>query len=371
MEKPNPLKDAILSGNPDRVRVALRDGGDIEYRDEVGFDPLMDAAYRVGSRRPSRLLELLQVLIDHGAKLDGVSKYRETALRGLSRKGWFDAVQLLLQAGADDSMLNWTPLMKAVAFGSIDEVRDSLKRSPDLEQRDWLDRTAFLLAATRGDTEITQLLLDAGADIEARSWCGHPSLFHAITGHSPRMVRWLLETGAEVDQRDSYGNTALIEAVESDDLDCVNILLDAGADVHVDNNGTPATRALSREVCDRLIDAGADIAHINHRVMLGLPDRDEELLNFVSDSDYRRAWTRRFGRDNPERMQEPFWELMIRAGVPGFVARDRLGMDISIWDGPAWSAQRFGQTLTLLPDGRFIQIAGEHEDSYDPGLLHL
>ena len=34
-------------------------------------------------------------------------------------------------------------------------------------------------------------------------------------------------------------------------------------------------------------------------------------------------------------------------------------------DCPVWCAQRFGQSLTLLPDGRAIQIGGEHEDYYD------
>jgi hypothetical protein len=31
-----------------------------------------------------------------------------------------------------------------------------------------------------------------------------------------------------------------------------------------------------------------------------------------------------------------------------------------------WCAQRFGQSISFLPDGRIIQVAGEHEDSYDP-----
>ena len=32
---------------------------------------------------------------------------------------------------------------------------------------------------------------------------------------------------------------------------------------------------------------------------------------------------------------------------------------------PVWSHDRFGMSLTRLPDGRFIQFAGEHEDYYD------
>ena len=35
---------------------------------------------------------------------------------------------------------------------------------------------------------------------------------------------------------------------------------------------------------------------------------------------------------------------------------------------PVWCAARFGQSLTLLPDGRAVQIGGEHEDYYDPNF---
>ena len=34
--------------------------------------------------------------------------------------------------------------------------------------------------------------------------------------------------------------------------------------------------------------------------------------------------------------------------------------------GPIWCTARFGKTTTNLPDGTTVEIAGEHEDSYDP-----
>ncbi|WP_235526304.1 kelch repeat-containing protein [Nostoc piscinale] len=36
------------------------------------------------------------------------------------------------------------------------------------------------------------------------------------------------------------------------------------------------------------------------------------------------------------------------------------------WQDKAWSYARFGRTITQLPDGRIVEIAGEHEDYYDP-----
>ena len=52
--------------------------------------------------------------------------------------------------------------------------------------------------------------------------------------------------------------------------------------------------------------------------------------------------------------------------MTGYVANKHFGGPSSLDAGPVWCAQRFGQTVTLLPDGRAVQIAGEHEDHYDP-----
>ena len=74
----------------------------------------------------------------------------------------------------------------------------------------------------------------------------------------------------------------------------------------------------------------------------------------------------RFGQANPERMNNPFWEWMIRTRLDGFQANEKLQGPDSCSAGPIWCFRRFGQSSTRLPDGREILIAGEHEDSYDP-----
>ena len=57
---------------------------------------------------------------------------------------------------------------------------------------------------------------------------------------------------------------------------------------------------------------------------------------------------------------------MIRAGVTGYEGALRFGAGSEQVTRPVWCAQRFGQSMTFLPDGRIVQIAGEHEDHYDP-----
>ena len=57
---------------------------------------------------------------------------------------------------------------------------------------------------------------------------------------------------------------------------------------------------------------------------------------------------------------------MVASGISGYQAADHVGDKRGIQRDPVWCAQRYGQPLSFLPDGRIIQIGGEHEDHYDP-----
>jgi hypothetical protein len=74
----------------------------------------------------------------------------------------------------------------------------------------------------------------------------------------------------------------------------------------------------------------------------------------------------RFGSANPERMNNPVWEWLVRSKLDAYQATQRLGGPSALKAGPGWCFERFGQSSTQLPDGRVVLIAGEHEDYYDP-----
>jgi hypothetical protein len=86
----------------------------------------------------------------------------------------------------------------------------------------------------------------------------------------------------------------------------------------------------------------------------------------LSTDDYLKDRHPRFGSTNPEAMNLPLWREMVKFGWWAYGVHQLYGVTEEIPDKPTWCFDRFGQSLTLLPDGRSIAIAGEHEDAYDP-----
>jgi hypothetical protein len=74
----------------------------------------------------------------------------------------------------------------------------------------------------------------------------------------------------------------------------------------------------------------------------------------------------RFGASNPAVLSNPVWEWLIRTRIDAYQATKEFKSDSSFNLGPCWCFMRYGQSTTILPDGRKIYIAGEHEDDYDP-----
>lgn len=365
------LAKALAAGDLREVRALVDRGVDLHYRRSEGYEALLDAVHGRDVFRDDGLIGLLQFLIAHRVQLNEISSYGESGLRVLSRLGRFDAVGLLLDAGADEAQLAWTPLIKAVALGTLDDVQLLLDGGAALEGRDWWSRTAWLVAVQAGDVAKASLLAERGADLEAVGRCGKPALFFAIQCHRTAILRWLLDLGFDVERTDEFGSTALMEAVEAGYEEGVELLLGAGVQFDREHNGgTALGAARTRGMVVRLLEAGADPRYLSQegcRSVVGLPaEPDEALLEGVSEVDFRRARTRRFGATNPERMEEPFWLGMIRSGVNGYQATVQFKGPSSMGTAPVWCAQRFGQTLTFLPDGRVVQIGGEHEDYYDP-----
>jgi hypothetical protein len=86
----------------------------------------------------------------------------------------------------------------------------------------------------------------------------------------------------------------------------------------------------------------------------------------VSREEFLQWRSPRLGRANPERMDNPVWAWLVKSKLSAYQASDEFAGPSAFASGPGWCFSRFGQSSTLLSDGRLVFIAGEHEDHYDP-----
>jgi len=156
----------------------------------------------------------------------------------------------LLAAGACDQGPK-TPLTQAAVRNDVAALRQLLDdgHTADEGGDSW---TALIWASRSGSIEAINLLLDSGADVNqpgstGDDWDATP-LQHAILARQPAAVRLLLDRGADLNRGAGSGSLApLFLAAGDTDPAILKLLLAHGADPTVeDENGvTPLSRAVS------------------------------------------------------------------------------------------------------------------------------
>jgi ankyrin repeat protein len=216
-----------------------REPGRREYLEQItenGNTPLQFAA-RYGH------LEAVQILLDHGADINARDSSILTALLLAAWARHDNVVDLLLNKQAeigfpsDDGFDLY--LDHKVVDGYI-KVLENLKSSGEnFSNRIKAKNGTIPLSAAiqAGKKELAGLLLHYGADIETRNRIGNTPLAEAAYNADHILVKALLQRGANLEARNNDGETPLIaSACLMPDLgrrDCINALLDNGADIDV------------------------------------------------------------------------------------------------------------------------------------------
>jgi ankyrin repeat protein len=379
-----PLHLAIKNGDLSKVKCLVSAGANLTYKSSSGYDAMLDAAHST----PESSIELFRYLLDHGAPVNGASKYGETALNVASRNVRMDVVRLLLERGADVEPLRWSDLAKAVALGSVEDVERALHGGVDLLQRDRWGRTPWMLSLELGDFDKAKCVYRAGVDRDLRGHANRSAV--AIAAHVGHMglLNWLIDEGFGLEDRDDFDNTPLMLATAAGNAEAVELLIRRGANVHARTDGAMLGSAMScasdRATFDILRNAGADLSEVTQQMRQVLRGNATNTNKRVTADEFLIGRSRRFGHLNPEVMTIPFWDYMVVAAERAYSARLRLGAGKDFKppyhrDGgaehraalrqksdPVWCFERYGQSITVLPDGAIVEIGGEHEDSYDP-----
>ncbi|XP_059809010.1 uveal autoantigen with coiled-coil domains and ankyrin repeats isoform X2 [Hypanus sabinus] len=167
------------------------------------------------------------------------------------------------------STLDWSKyddrLLKAVEKGDVDKVTSVLaKRGVTPTKLDVEGRSAFHVAAAKGDVPCINAMLSHGVDVAATDAAGRSVLHLTAKSGQSLCLQRLLQQDCPVDTIDHEGKSALHDAAVAGCASCVKLLLDHGAVVNVkDQDGrTPlllAAQACHPAACRLLLDRGAEI----------------------------------------------------------------------------------------------------------------
>ncbi len=171
------MKFAIFYGDKDVLDFLVTQGADCNKPDKAGNPPIINAVY-------ADKMDMVQYFLDLGVDIESTDKNDCSVLTCAAVKGNIETVQFLVERGADVNAHNkfneLFPLMGAVMNEHKDVVEYLLQQGADTEKRMdvyhnsflWpnpIGDTALMTAASTGDLEMTQLLLEYGADMNARS----------------------------------------------------------------------------------------------------------------------------------------------------------------------------------------------------------
>ena len=247
--------EAVKSGDLTAVRSAL-ERSDPNATDVDGTTALHWAAHLSHA-------ELVNLLIDSGAKVNAKNRYQVSAASLAATNGNALILDKLLGAGADPNDKAYggeTLLMAASRAGNVEAVDTLLRHGADVDAREETrGQTALMWAAAQGNSEVVGVLLSAGADVNARA-AGPGSIRDAKPDANTSSL--LLFLGVRAPRLDTF--TPLMFAARNGHLDAARVLVEAGAGV---NEAVADTSVLeiaianaAYELAAFLVDEGADPA---------------------------------------------------------------------------------------------------------------
>ena len=183
------LVDASMGNNLVSLEALLRQPCDPNVVDEEGVTPLHYAAERGH-------LQALQLLLEAGADKDamvapGAFSFPSTPLFWAAADNHVDIVRFLLAAGANKDLSN--PLYIAAQNGNFESVHLLVASGVTIDQAEDNGETPLMTAASEGYLKIVELLVASGARCDITREDGYTAMDCATTMSNVEMVRFLAE----------------------------------------------------------------------------------------------------------------------------------------------------------------------------------
>ena len=190
-------------------------------------------------------LEVVDILIEAGADVTVLDDEKRSAIM-LSVKGNYgDVSKSLVKAGADpntsytdDEGKTHNLLFDAIMVENDDFAKVLIEKGADLDFTDDKKVTTLLQASHRGLSNITEKLLEKNSKPEYLNAASEdaitPLIAAASEGHV-EIVKQLIAAGADVNAKDKDGTTSLMAASARGHAEAAKELLKAKADVNAQN----------------------------------------------------------------------------------------------------------------------------------------
>lgn len=253
------LVRAAARGDLDAVRQTIGQGVSADAR--VNGWTALSAASFFGHK------DAVEMILEAGADMDRPDEDGgRTPLHRALTGGEVGISMFLLERGAAagrPEKKGLTPLMCATALGDPAVVSAILEKGAPVDAGDEDGETALMIAAQNGATEIATLLKARGAEVNAQAKSGWTALMKAAARMQVEMAGWLLVNGADAGLCGTTGWTALMAAVDSEDIEIARRLIERGADVNArTKTGATALMLASEygleEMVKLLLEKGAD-----------------------------------------------------------------------------------------------------------------
>ena len=248
-DKKTALNAAAFSAQLEVIKILLDHGASLESRDSWGYTPLLETIPAARLTNEKRAVAAARLLLDRGADIDVQTQGTNSTLMYAANSGLVQMVELLLTYGADTkpSDHNGYTALHLAPRGTPKISQLLVKHGADLNTRSNEGYSALHYASGYchggGEVEDTvRMLLELGADIHSKSDSGETALVRAASAGYYRTVQVLIEHGADIHARDKLGRSVVFSALESHYVqpdrqpEVVSLLLDHGADVNLQDS---------------------------------------------------------------------------------------------------------------------------------------
>jgi len=218
--------------SPKLVKLLLEHGADVNSFGSQGTTPLFEVltAFETGITTPRTWTTedysaTIECLLDRGATFRTVRREGQAAVHYHGLWWYIPELSRRIIDECRDCIdpKRGTPLMAAVMFGSLDQVRDLLRSGADSDARDSDGRTAlFRAAAEPSHIEKAELLIESGATIDVVDLNGDTPIMYAARFKNFALVRILVDEGADLNTRNRNGETVRDIAMQVGEVAVVN-----------------------------------------------------------------------------------------------------------------------------------------------------